>query len=121
MKKELSKDELLELLVDVSEIKINRPKGKANKNKHYSGKKKCHTAKYEIIRNRNTGKIVSISKVYFGKIHDFKIRKSENKRGNQIPDKYDVKIYADSGYQGMQKMFQKTKISLPKKRKKTKN
>ena len=34
--KELSKDELLELLVDVSENKINRPKGKANKNKHYS-------------------------------------------------------------------------------------
>ena len=47
--KELSKDELLELIVDVSEIKINRPAGKASKNKHYSGKKKCHTAKQKLF------------------------------------------------------------------------
>ena len=116
--KELSEDNLLELIIDVSEIPINRPKNKTKQRLNYSGKKKKHTAKYEIIRNKNTGKIVSISKVYFGKMHDFNIRKHENKRGNRIPDKYNVQIYADSGYQGMQKMFQNAKVSLPKKRRK---
>ena len=34
-KKKLSKDKLLELLVDISEVKVNRPSEKANKNKDY--------------------------------------------------------------------------------------
>ena len=118
IKKELSKDELLELLIDVSETPIQRPKGKSAKKLYYSGKKKKHTAKYEIIRNKNTGKILSVSKVYYGKMHDFKIRKQENKRGNQIPDKYNVQIYADSGYQGLQKQFKETQVNLPIKRRK---
>ena len=51
-------------------------------------------------------------------MHDFKIRKLENKRGNRILDKFNVRIYADSVYQGMQKMFQNSKVSLSKKRRK---
>jgi hypothetical protein len=118
IKKEIEKDELLELLVDVSETPIQRPSGKSAKKEYFSGKKKKHTVKYEIIRNKKTGKIVSISKIYYGKMHDFKIRKQENKRGNRIPDKHNVQIYVDSGYQGLQKHFQNTIVSLPIKRKK---
>ena len=45
-------------------------------------------------------------------MHDFKIRKHENKRGNRrensIPDRYNMHIWADSGYQGMQKKYNLT-------------
>ena len=118
IKRELSKDDLIELIVDVSETPIQRPKVKSIKKACYSGKKKKHTAKWEIIQNKNTGKIISISKVYFGKTHDFNIRKQENKRGNRIPDQNNIRIFADSGYQGIQKQFKETNINLPIKRKK---
>lgn len=116
--KELSQEETLNLLIDASEVQIERPSKKSLKNKHYSGKKKKHTAKFEIIRSKKTGKILGISKIYYSKMHDFKLRKSENKRGNRLPDDYNIRICADSGYQGMQKMFEKSEISLPKKRRK---
>ncbi len=106
----------MNLLIDASEIQAERPSKKTLKNKHYSGKNNKHTAKFEIIRNQKTGKILGISKIYYGKIHDFKFRKIENKRKNRLPDDYNVRICADSAYQGMQKMLEKSKISLPKKR-----
>ena len=118
IKKELESDELLGLIVDATELKINRPKNNKAKKDFYSGKKKAHTAKIEIIRDKKTGKILSISKIYCGKTHDFLIRKLESKRGNQIPDRYNVSVCADLGYQGLQKEFKETKIFLPKKRSK---
>ena len=59
----------------------------------YSGKKKRHTLKFEVIIDTN-GKILNISKCFNGKTHDFSIRKSSE----HVPRR--VEMLADAGYQG---------------------
>ena len=56
-------------------------------------------------------KIISISKGYSGRTHDFKIRKMSD----HIPK--DVQVLADSGYQGLQKMHPKTILPHKRRRK----
>ena len=63
----LTENQVMEILADVSEIPIQRPR-KKQKDK-YSGKKKDHTLKFEIGMSTN-GEIIHISKVYDGKIHE---------------------------------------------------
>jgi hypothetical protein len=102
----LTAEKILEILVDVTECPVQRPKrrkvaGKRtpkNQQKcYYSGKKKRHTIKHEIVIDGG-GRILSVSNPIFGKRHDFRIRKE----GRPLP-KSEAKI-VDSGYQGLQKL-----------------
>ena len=103
--RELTQSDLETILIDATEIPIQRPS--KNQRKYYSGKKKRHTMKFEIQTDIR-GKIIGISKSYNGKTHDFKIRKMSD----HVPR--DATVLADSGYQGLQKLHQKT--VLPHKR-----
>ena len=104
--RELSQDDLDTILIDATEIPIQRPK--KQQRKFYSGKKKRHTVKFETIVNLK-GKILNISKGYAGKTHDFKIRKLSD------PIPKNVTVLADSGYQGLKDLH--PKAILPHKRK----
>lgn len=103
----LTAEKVLELIADVMEQPTQRPKYKQKKS--YSGKKKRHTIKTEIVVDRY-GKIYNVSKSYKGRIHDFRIRKSEK------PLPINSLKSADSGYQGWQKL--QSNVSLPFKRRK---
>ena len=103
-----SSKELDRVLIDATEIQTQRPK--KGQRKFYSGKKKKHTQKIEIITS-TTGKIVGISRAYPGHAHDFKIRKCSDKISR------DVIILADSGYQGLQKIHPKTILPHKRRRK----
>ena len=81
------------LIIDCTEQPIERPGRKQRC--WYSGKKKRHTIKTEIVITEN-GRIVSISKPAPGRVHDLEIRR----RGPPLPTS--SHIYADSGYQGLQ-------------------
>ena len=97
--RELTQSDLETILIDATEIPNQRPLKKQRK--YYSGKKKRHTIKFEIQTNIK-GKIIDISKSYNGKTHDLKIRKMSD----HVPQ--DALLFADSGYQGMQKLHTKT-------------
>jgi len=84
----------LEFLMDGTERPINRPKDNEQQKSHYSGKKKAHTVKNNIITARG-GKVMYLSDTYEGKIHDKKIADSE---GYQFPP--GSKLLYDLGYQG---------------------
>jgi DDE superfamily endonuclease/Helix-turn-helix of DDE superfamily endonuclease len=101
----LTSDELMNLIVDVTEQPINRPKNRQRK--FYSGKKKRHTLKTEILINKK-GKIISASRPHQGKRHDMSIRR----RSGKLPQKSEV--LGDSGYQGLQYEQIKTKIPIKK-------
>ena len=103
----LSYEELDTILIDATEIQTQRPT--KHQRKFYSGKKKKHTQKLETMISLE-GKIVNISKVYPGRVHDFKIRKFSDK----VPR--DVTILADSGYQGLQKLHKKTILPYKRRR-----
>jgi len=105
----LTSDKVLKLIADVSEQPTQRPSRKQKES--YSGKKKRHTIKTEIVIEEN-GKILSVSKSHKGKVHDFEIRKRE-----KLLPMASIKV-GDSGYQGWQKL--QSNVRIPYKRTKKK-
>jgi len=67
---ELTEEEIIEFFVDATEQQIQRP-GKGQK-RYYSGKKKKHTMKNQIVVDRK-GKIRTVTKSKPGKKHDKKL------------------------------------------------
>jgi hypothetical protein len=107
----LTQDEVIKILADVTEQPIQRPQKKSKRKQNYSGKKKRHTQKVEIVM-QDTGKLLSISHSYPGRRHDFRIRKAEKPLPSQ------AEKYVDLGYQGLQKLT--GQVKLPFKRYKNK-
>ena len=101
--------EVAEILIDAMEQPIKRPKQvngrKAGKKqrRHYSGKKKRHTRKTQIIVNRN-GTIMHVSKTVPGSVHDYKLLKK-----SQVMDKIpkQSRKLLDKGYDGIKEDYQK--------------
>jgi hypothetical protein len=113
----VSNDNKFEAVVfDVTECSIERPKRRKkgrlkNVQKHYySGKKKKHTLKEQIVVDQNSKKIIA-TRQDKGRVHDFKIYKKSKQYVHP-----DTKIQGDSGYQGIQKIHRNSEI--PKKRSK---
>lgn len=75
--------QLSEFIVDCTERAIQRPKDrvihqdkivlKINQKEYYSGKKKHHSVKNQIMVDPNTKKIISVSDTVKGTIHDEKL------------------------------------------------
>jgi hypothetical protein len=111
--KTLTKEIVEQLIIDVTEQPIQRPKNKKKQRQYYSGKKKKHTIKKQIIID-DKGKIKQISKSYKGKTHDFNIFKDKKNLKTPTLTNRNITILADSGYQGINKY--KTNTETPIKR-----
>jgi DDE superfamily endonuclease/Helix-turn-helix of DDE superfamily endonuclease len=84
----------LEFMLDGTERPINRPQEKADRKRYYSGKKKAHTVKNNVISARG-GKVLFLSDTYEGKKHDKKIADEE---GYVFP--MGSVLWQDTGFQG---------------------
>jgi hypothetical protein len=107
----LTEDEIQEAFFDATEQPTNRPKRKQKA--YYSGKKKRHTLKHQVVvvRKKKTRgqkkqrvRIVAVSEAAEGKKHD---KKLYDEARMELPP--EVAGTGDSGYQG-------TKLSTPKKK-----
>ena len=96
-KKLLTGEGLRVILVDVTESPVERPK--RGQKRWYSGKKKRHTIKMQIVICAATHKVIAIF-VDCGSTHDFKIWKKSI--GVKVVKHINIK--ADSGYQGIKKL-----------------
>lgn len=85
---------------------------KKRQRNYYSGKKKRHTIKTQVVVNKAKGNIICTNFAN-GRKHDFKMFKESKVRVNP-----NNKIVVDSGYQGLQKIHINT--MLPKKHTKKK-
>jgi len=102
------------ILVDVTETPAQRPKKKRRNKKSikrsskqkrkYSGKKKRHTNKIQVVIDADTKQIICI-KVDKGACHDFKLYKK-----SKLKIHPNIKQKADSGYQGIQKLHENSDI-----------
>jgi hypothetical protein len=85
----------LEFMIDGTERRVRRPKNAEQQKAKYSGKKKTHTVKNNVITEKKTGKIKGLSPTVDGKIHDKK-----------LADEHDLKfpenstLWQDTGFQG---------------------
>jgi IS5 family transposase len=105
----VSAEEAEALIVDCTEQAVHRPRRKQRC--WYSGKKKRHTIKTEIIVTQK-GRIASTSRPVPGRVHDIEARR----RGPPLPS--GARVYADSGYQGLDKDHRATEIPYKKSRNK---
>ncbi len=105
---------LVALLLDVSEQPIERPVKRQKS--YYSGKKKRHTIKVQLLVCLKTLQILLVV-CGKGRTHDFRLLKQARLRISQ-----NLKMYADSGYQGILKFYPNslTPIKKPRNRALTK-
>jgi len=103
--------EVITVAIDVTEHSINRPKDHQEQKEHYSGKKKRHTKKSQIIADR--GVIYDVEEAP-GSVHDFEICKTTVLLVMILA----VIILADSGYQGIQNYHEFSLIPIKKSKKK---
>jgi len=85
----------LEFIIDGTERPIRRPKNKQRQPSHYSGKKKRHTVKNNVVSDKRTRKIKVLSPTCEGKKHDKKLAEEQDLR---FPP--GSKLWKDTGFQG---------------------
>jgi len=78
---------------------------------YYSGKKKYHTLKAQVVAEQVTGQIICTA-FRKGRVHDFRLFKREG-----VPIGLDQLCLGDKGYQGMAKVHANTCIPTKKPRK----
>ncbi|WP_105629023.1 IS5 family transposase [Spiroplasma poulsonii] len=94
------------IIIDATETPIQRPK--KGQKQSYSGKKKKHTIKTQVIIEQETKKIIATS-FSLGKKYDYALFKE-----SKIPILKNTKLIFDSGYQGIQKNH--NNVLIPKKK-----
>ncbi len=104
----------LKAFIDATEQEIPRPGNKRRRKSYYSGKKKKHTVKTQIMANKK-GWILHKTNHDKGKKHDYDVFKEKHPK---IPA--EVEAILDSGYQGVQKDFPEMKTRIPRKKQKGK-
>ena len=100
--------------IDVTEQQIPRPRDKRRKRLYYSGKRKRHTVKQELMVNQQ-GKILYKTRCKTGRNHDYRIYKT-----NRPKTPKDVENAFDLGFLGVEKDFPEQISSLPFKSKRSK-
>jgi len=103
--------QMIECIVDATERPVRRPKNKVNEVKYFSGKKKAHTVKNQIVINPRSKKILHVSKTYEGKKHDKKVFEEEKWLWLRAPP--GTEILGDSGYIGIDKLSPHIKLIRP--------
>lgn len=88
---------LSECIIDATERPIQRPKVDQIQEHYYSGKKKDHTIKNQVVVNTKGNKILAVSDLVEGKLHDKKLLELD---GTMILAPPKARILGDLGYQG---------------------
>lgn len=105
---------LREFIVDGTERPIERPKDNNRQQKYYSGKKKRHTIKNQVVIHPKSKRILFVSKTVEGKMHD-KTLLEETGILLKVPPKSCG--LGDSGYEGVRKESSWLKFVTPLKKK----
>lgn len=94
------------VVIDVTETPIERPKRRQRT--FYSGKKKRHTLKCQVLIDQQSGKVICL---FFGKgtQHDFKLFQASG-----IHVHPDTQSLQDKGYQGIQKLHSNSRLPIKK-------
>jgi len=87
--------EPLDLIIDGTERRRQRPKNSEKQALFYSGRKKTHSEKNVVIANRKTKRIGYLSPTYAGKTSDKKIVDQE-----RIVYPRGTRLHQDTGFQG---------------------
>lgn len=105
--------DLKDLVVDATEQTTRRPKKAAEQRRHFSGKRKRHTLKTQLLVRRRTGRILHVSETVPGSIHD-KTLLEQSEVLTRLPRGAIVR--GDLGYLGIAKDHPRLDIRLPRRK-----
>ncbi len=97
MTEKLRKDATKAVALDGTERRRQRPLDNEKQKLYYSGKKKAHTLKNDLVVGINDMEIIYLSKTYEGKTQDKKIAEEE-----ELSYPQGIHLYQDKGFQGYQ-------------------
>jgi hypothetical protein len=101
--------DLADVITDASETPCNRPAGKDDQKKFYSGKQKTHTIKTQITIN-SSKRVVAVSGSYPGSVHDKRVFDIEETI-KKIPPQ--ARHILDKGYVGVDRENPGANILIP--------
>jgi transposase len=96
-------------IVDATEQRTERSGDDATQKNHYSGKRKCHTIKTQVIVNER-GRIRHVSDSVPGSTHDLTLLRQSGVTAT-LPR--GLTVLGDCGYRGMQNDFPHHSVALP--------
>lgn len=96
-------------IIDATEQRVERSHEYATQKEHYSGKKKAHTRKTQIVVNEQ-GRIRHVSHSVPGSVHDLALFRQSQAKEKMPPG---LTGMGDSGYQGMQDEMPERSVALP--------
>jgi hypothetical protein len=99
----------LRAIVDATEQRTRRPKDPQVQKAYYSGKKKAHTIKTQLLVNQE-GRPCHVSDSVPGSHHDLNLER-QSQINEQLPPQ--VKMMGDKGYQGLQDDNPERMVELP--------
>ncbi len=95
--------EPLDLIIDGTEQRRQRPKNKAIRDDYYSVHKKAHTDKNLVISQVTTKRISFLSQTYRGRVHDKKMADTED-----IAYPRKARLWKDTGFQDYEPLVAQT-------------
>lgn len=101
---------LRNFIVDATERRIQRPRDQQIQEFYYSGKKKYHTVKNQLIVSAKTNRILAISDTVEGKLHDKRLMEEDGMIYRAPPKAYAL---GDSGYLGARKVHPWVRFVTP--------
>ena len=101
-KKEQDRKDAVDLIIDGTERRRQRPKKAEKQALHYSGKKKMHTDKNVVIATAKKKRVAFLSQTYPGKTHDKNVADTEN-----ISYPKHIRLHKDTGFQGYEPKVRK--------------
>lgn len=104
----------IELIIDATEQERQKPKEEEGRRGYYSGRKKRHSIKSQIVVEKGKGLILDVSSGWKGSIHD--IRVFEETRVERKFERLKVKAWVDRGYEGIERVAIGWEIKKPKKK-----
>jgi hypothetical protein len=99
----------LRAILDATEQRVERPQQDATQKEHYSGKKKAHTLKTQIVVNAQ-GRIQHVSESVPGAKHDVVLAR-ESEVTEEVPS--EVALEGDKGYQGLEGKDPQREVKTP--------
>ncbi len=104
----------LEVLIDATEQGRSRPKDREGRARFYSGKKKRHTIKSQVVVERSDGLIIDVSSGWEGRRHDLKVFEASGVR--ERLGGVEVVAWLDKGYAGIEALVDGWQVLRPTKK-----
>jgi hypothetical protein len=103
--------EFEEVLIDATEQELPKPKDKGRRKDLYSGKRKRHTAKMQVVSTKNK-LVLHLCRHVPGKVSDLVVLRATGVM-RKIPE--DVVVRVDKGYEGIEAEYPQVKVQKPRK------